>query len=78
MKDRAAEYWDSIPKVVSGLKDLVPTSRLLTSDLVAKSIVALAEIPNQVLSGQSIAIDDSWSLMDPAQVAKSVLDKYTN
>lgn len=74
IKHRAANYWNSIPKIVAKLTQSAPSARLLTSELVSQSLVELLSVQTQCLSGQVVTLDDGWSLRDPAQVAKAILD----
>ena len=75
IKQRAAEYWRSIPTVVAGLKRSAPTASLQTSEMVGETLAKLATLQISSLTGQTITIDDGWALRDSAQIAKALLEE---
>lgn len=75
IKQRAAEYWRSIPTVIAGLKRSAPTASLQTSEMVGETLAKLATLQITSFTGQIITIDDGWALRDSAQIAKALLEE---
>jgi NAD(P)-dependent dehydrogenase (short-subunit alcohol dehydrogenase family) len=75
IKPRSADYWKSVPKVVSALTNLTAEGRLLTSDDVGRLFADLATSLSQSITGQTFTIDNGFAQLDSAQVARTVLTR---
>lgn len=73
-KERALNYWNSIPEVVSGLQCLSAIGSILTSDSIGAYFANFVSSPLQAISGQVLSIDNGFSLMDSSQIAKQILE----
>jgi len=71
-KDRARNYWNSVPEIVQGLESVTPIGSLPSSTEVAKifSNIALAKL--KYLSGQVLSYENGFELTDASQLAKSI------
>ena len=76
MKDRAREYWDSVPAVVDGLRELAPGKVLLTSVDVGRTVAELA-LNNRGITGATLRLDGGMGLRDGVQLAKVALGGQT-
>ena len=76
MKDRAREYWDSVPEVVDGLRELAPGKVLLTSVDVGWTIADIA-LNNRGITGATLRLDGGMGLRDGVQLAKVALEGQT-
>lgn len=75
LKRRAAEYWKTIPDVVSGLEHTAPSRTLQTSEEVGSAFARLAIAGLGGATGQIITLDDGFDLRDGVQMAKSALER---
>ena len=74
IKERAANYWDSIPETVNKLMEISPTGSLLTSRSIGNVFAHFIQNKNHLITGQVLTVDDGFNLLDAAQASKSALD----
>lgn len=74
IKPRAQRYWDSVPRVVAGLRSLAPGGSILTSEEVGTNIAHLISTGLKGISGQVLTLDGGFGLLDGAQLARKGLE----
>ncbi len=74
IKERARNYWESIPHVVKGMSALSPAGHILTSSEVGSRLAGFLSPHMSGLSGQVFTVDGGYSLLDGSQLARSALD----
>lgn len=77
IKERARNYWESVPHVVKGMSALSPAGQILTSSDVGTYLAGFLSPRMHALSGQVFTVDGGYSLLDGAQLARSALDMKT-
>lgn len=77
IKERARNYWESIPHVVKAMSALSPAGHILTSSDVGARLAGFLSPGMHGLSGQVFTVDGGYSLLDGAQLARSAVDMKT-
>ena len=77
LKERARDYWDSIPEVVKDLRRLTPEGSLLTSGDVGRLLAELA-LNTPTFTGATLRLDGAMGLRDGVQLAKLALEDVSS
>lgn len=73
LKERAMNYWKSVPNLLESLEKVAPIGSILTSEDIGQIFAFFASSSLDFLSGQIITIDNGFSLRDTAQIARELL-----
>jgi len=72
IKQRALNYWNSIPETLDTLRSLTPSQKVPTSELVGETFAKILMADIHGITGQIFTADEGFDLRDSIQMVKEV------